>query len=181
MSPKLGETSTLQRASESSLSQVRSEHPDCPKTIRAQGSLVRNRIPAGLPATLRATVHHVVVGRSLVETREHRSCYERNVAHLIVVAHKTPHGGKVVKPHDGRELNLLVGGTPQQVDVAEPSIRSASIPGITSALTTDSYASAFCGVVHPRQIRQIMVSSDFLITRPHPNAPPSASDHCAER
>src|SRR5260370_23171417 len=44
-----------------------------------------------------------------------------------------------------------------------PSIRIASIPGITSVLTTDSYASAFCGVVHPRQIRQIMVSSDLLL------------------
>src|SRR5215467_8055718 len=60
------------------------------------------------------------MGRSLVETREHRSCYERNMAHLIVVAHKTPHSGEVVKPHDSRELDLLVAGTPQQVDVAEP-------------------------------------------------------------
>src|SRR5215467_14580926 len=60
------------------------------------------------------------MGRSLVETGEHRSCCERNMAHFIVVAHKTSHGGEVVKPHHSRELDLLVAGTPQQVDVAEP-------------------------------------------------------------
>ncbi len=89
-----------------------------------------------------------------------------NMADLIVIIHKALHGGKVVEPHDSREFHLLVAWTPQQVDVAEPRDPHRLNSGITWALTIDSYASAFCGVVHPRQIRQITVglSISFLFS-----------------
>ena len=57
----------------------------------------------------------------------------------------------------------------------KPGIRIASIPGITSPRTTASYASAFSGVVQPRQIRQIIEEPSTWPTHPYDKVGLSAS------
>src|SRR6266851_5860804 len=84
--------------------------------------IIRYRANSGKRASLRllAAVEYLVVGRPLVEIREHRLRLRRYVRGFVILPHECPDGIEGVEPHEGHELNVVVSLTPDQVNRAEP-------------------------------------------------------------